>query len=122
METFTKVGKKMGDKVSENPAALRAAVFLLSLKNRRGGGGVQTPPSRAKVNNLDSSVMTLCLVRLRLVSFVDCNRRLLLSPSVASLLIDFLSFAKAITIKVHWPWNHYAVYLPFNESAFNNRS
>ena len=32
----------MGDKVGENPAALRAAVFLLSAKNRRGG--VQTPP------------------------------------------------------------------------------
>ena len=40
----------MGDKVGENPAALRAAVFLLSAKNRRGGG-VQTPPSRAKVNS-----------------------------------------------------------------------
>ena len=39
----------MGDKVGENPAALRAAVFLLSAKNRRGGG-VQTPPSRAMVN------------------------------------------------------------------------
>ena len=38
----------MGDKVGENPAALRATVFLLSAKNR--GGGVQTPPpSRAKV-------------------------------------------------------------------------
>ena len=44
----------MGDKVGENPAALRAAaVFLLSAKNRRGGG-VQTPPppSRAKVKEL----------------------------------------------------------------------
>ena len=37
----------MGDKVGENPAALRAAVFLLSAKNR--SGGVQTPPSMAKV-------------------------------------------------------------------------
>ena len=37
----------MADKVGENPAALRAAVFLLLAKNRRGG--VQTPPSRAKV-------------------------------------------------------------------------
>ena len=27
----------MGDKVGENSAALRAAVFLLSAKNRRGG-------------------------------------------------------------------------------------
>ena len=27
----------MGDKVGENPAALRVAVFLLSAKNRRGG-------------------------------------------------------------------------------------
>ena len=26
----------MGDKVGENPAALRATVFLLSAKNRRG--------------------------------------------------------------------------------------
>ena len=39
----------MGDKVGENPAALRAAVFLLSAKNRRGGV-FNTPPSRAKVN------------------------------------------------------------------------
>ena len=38
----------MGDKVGENPAALRAAVFLLSSKNLRGGGGgVQTPPPPA---------------------------------------------------------------------------
>ena len=36
----------MGDKVGENPAALRAAVFLLSSKNLRGGG-VQTPPPPA---------------------------------------------------------------------------
>ena len=36
----------MGDKVGENPAALRAAVFLLSSKNLRGGGGVQTPPQQ----------------------------------------------------------------------------
>ena len=32
----------MGDEVGENPAALCAAVFLLSSKNLRGG--VQTPP------------------------------------------------------------------------------
>ena len=41
-EIFTKVAEKMGDKVGENPAALRTAVFLLSSKNLRGG--VQTPP------------------------------------------------------------------------------
>ena len=47
-EIFTKVAEKMGGKVGENPAALRAAVFSLSLKNLRGG--VQTPPpSRARV-------------------------------------------------------------------------
>ena len=40
----------MGDKVGENPAACSAAVFLLSAKNRRGGG-VETPPSRAKVKS-----------------------------------------------------------------------
>ena len=34
----------MGDKVGENPAALRAAVFLLSAKNRRGGGVFKHPP------------------------------------------------------------------------------
>ena len=43
----------MGDKVGENPAALRAAVFLLSAKNRRGGGVFKHPPSRAKVNMKD---------------------------------------------------------------------
>ena len=42
----------MGGKVGENPAALRAAVFLLSSKNLRGGGGAfkRPPPSRARVN------------------------------------------------------------------------
>ena len=40
----------MGNKVGENPAALRAAVFLLSAKNRRGGcSNTPPPPSRAKV-------------------------------------------------------------------------
>ena len=58
-ETFTKVAKRMGDKVGENPAALRTAVFLLSAKNPRGGG-VQTPPppSRAKVNPLLSGFIS----------------------------------------------------------------
>ena len=32
----------------QKTAALRAAVFSLSAKNRKGG--VQTPPSRARVN------------------------------------------------------------------------
>ena len=39
----------MGGKVGENAAALRAAVFSLASKNLRGGGGAQTPPSRARV-------------------------------------------------------------------------
>ena len=39
----------MGDKVGENPAALRAAVLLLSAKNRRGVFKHPPPPSRAKV-------------------------------------------------------------------------
>ena len=42
VQLFTKVAEKMGGKVRENPAALRAAVFSLSSKNLRGG--VQTPP------------------------------------------------------------------------------
>ena len=42
VEILTKVAEKMGGKVGENPAALRAAVFSLSSKNLRGG--VQTPP------------------------------------------------------------------------------
>ena len=48
---FHKSCQKDGDKVGENPAALRAAVFLLSAKNRRGGGVFKhpPPPSRAKV-------------------------------------------------------------------------
>ena len=34
----------MGDKVSENPAALRAAVFSLASKNLRGGAFKRPPP------------------------------------------------------------------------------
>ena len=41
----------MGDKEGENPAALRAAVFLLSAKNRRGGGGVfKHPPAGRRLS------------------------------------------------------------------------
>ena len=46
----------MGDKEGENPAALCAAVFLLSAKNRRG---VFNPPSRAKVNVWERGVAEL---------------------------------------------------------------
>ena len=46
VEIFTKVAEKIGGKVGENPAALRAAVFSLASKNLRGGG-VQTPPPPA---------------------------------------------------------------------------
>ena len=48
---FHKSCQKDGDKVGENPAALRAAVFLLSAKNRRGV--FKHPPSRAKVRGKD---------------------------------------------------------------------
>ena len=37
----------MGGNVGENPAALRAAVFLLSSKNLRGGGAFKRPPPPA---------------------------------------------------------------------------
>ena len=40
-----KIAQGLPHKVAQNPAALRAAVFLLSAKNLRGGGGVApTPP------------------------------------------------------------------------------
>ena len=48
-EIFTKVAEIMGSKEGENPAALRAAVFLLSSKNLRGGRSNAPPPSRARV-------------------------------------------------------------------------
>ena len=44
-EIFTKVAKKMGGKVGENPAALRAAVFSLSSKNLRGAFKRPPPPA-----------------------------------------------------------------------------
>ena len=44
-EIFTKVAEKMGGKVGENPAALRAAVFSLSSKNLRGGAFKRPPPA-----------------------------------------------------------------------------
>ena len=48
---FHKSWQKDGGKVGENPTALRAAVFLLSAKNRRGVfKHPPPPPSRAKVN------------------------------------------------------------------------
>ena len=37
----------MGGKAGENPAALRAAVFLLASKNLRGGGRSNAPPPPA---------------------------------------------------------------------------
>ena len=51
-EIFTKVAEKMGGKVGENPAALRAAVFSLILEKPEGGGGAfkRPPHSRARVN------------------------------------------------------------------------
>ena len=41
---FHKSCGKDGGKVGENPAALRAAVFSLSSKNLRGGGGRSNVP------------------------------------------------------------------------------
>ena len=38
----------MGDKVGEYPAALRAAVFLLSAKKLQGGGGVFKHPQQGE--------------------------------------------------------------------------
>ena len=69
IETFTKVAKKMGDKVGENPAALRAAVFLLSAKNRRGG--VETPPAGRRL----SKKQGFCWTRCHTLSFKDEDNR-----------------------------------------------
>ena len=45
VEIFTKVAEKMGDKVGENPAALRAAVFFCYPRKTWGGGGAfKRPP------------------------------------------------------------------------------
>ena len=50
----------MGDKVGENPAALRAAVFLLSSKNLRGGRSNAPPPAgrglKSKFTYINSNV------------------------------------------------------------------
>ena len=55
-EIFTKVAEKMGGKVGENPAALRAAVFSLSSKNLRGGGrsNAAPPPAGRGLRSCDS--------------------------------------------------------------------
>ena len=45
----------MGHKVGENPAALRAAVFLLSSKNLRGGGAFKRPPPAGRGADSQSS-------------------------------------------------------------------
>ena len=47
--------------MGENPAALRAAVFLLSSKNLRGGVQTPPPPSRARVNVLSNAVFRFAL-------------------------------------------------------------
>ena len=49
----------MGDKVGENPTALRAAVFLLSAKNRRGGGVFKHPPPPPAGRSLTEMVSIL---------------------------------------------------------------
>ena len=56
-EIFTKVAEKMGGKVGENPAALRAAVFSLSSKNLRGA--FKRPPSRARVKGSVSTAFVV---------------------------------------------------------------
>ena len=59
IEIFTKVVVKMGGKVGENQAALRATVFSLASKNLRGGGGAfKRPPSRARVNPRPAGVFS----------------------------------------------------------------
>ena len=52
-EIFTKVAEKMGGKVGENPAALRAAVFSLSSKNLRGGRSNASPAGRGLTRALE---------------------------------------------------------------------
>ena len=46
-----KIAEKMGDKVGENPAAPRAAVFSLSSKNLRGAFKRPPPAGRGLKND-----------------------------------------------------------------------
>ena len=48
-EIFTKVAEKMGGKVGENPAALRAAVFSLSSKTWGGRSNAPPPAGRGLI-------------------------------------------------------------------------
>ena len=73
VKIFTKVAEKMGGKVGENPAALRAAVFSLSSKNLRGGGVQTPPPSRARVNKQSEDIIHLKIHRIYNRSHRPCN-------------------------------------------------
>ena len=61
VEIFTKVAEKMGGKVGENPAALRAAVFRYPRKTWGGAFKRPPPPSRARVNVKSRMVQTISL-------------------------------------------------------------
>ena len=73
----------MGDKVGENPAALRAAVFLLSAKNRRGGGVQTPPPAGRRLTNLFSE-QYLVFLPYQLPHYQQAH------PAKQSLLLDGL--------------------------------
>ena len=65
----------MGDKVGENPAALRAAVFLLSAKNRRGGCSNTPPPAGRRLTDNQLSVFPAYLFSdINLKSEIDTER------------------------------------------------
>ena len=66
VEIFSKVAEKMGGKVGENPAALRAAVFSLSSKNLRGGRSNAPPPAGRGLIGLEwCAAAKLCNVHRR---------------------------------------------------------
>ena len=77
----------MGDKVFENPAALRAAVFLLSAKNRREVFKHPPPPQhgRAKVNQAIFYTQTAANIRVGLGLRTGLAKNMLICCEAAQL-------------------------------------
>ena len=66
------------DKSMTNLAALRAAVFSLSAKNLRGGGGVKSTPAGARVRHVRVKLFILTCSDVRISSNLDRPHRITL--------------------------------------------